>query len=76
MRLTVLGGCGAWPATVSACSGYLLENDGLRLLVDPGFATLPRLLQITDAESVDAVLWPQTDPLAAAAAPPRTATTA
>ena len=27
MRLTVLGGCGAWPAAGSACSGYLVEND-------------------------------------------------
>jgi hypothetical protein len=25
MRLTVLGGCGAWPAAGLACSGYLAE---------------------------------------------------
>jgi ribonuclease BN (tRNA processing enzyme) len=56
MRLTVLGGCGAWPAAGQACSGYLIEHDGFRLLVDPGYATLPRLLAILPAESVDAVL--------------------
>ena len=56
VRLTVLGGCGAWPAAGQACSGYLVEHDGFRLLIDPGYATLPRLLQSTDADDVDAVL--------------------
>ena len=46
MRLTVLGGCGAWPAAGQACSGYLLEQDGFRLLVDPGYAVVPRLLEL------------------------------
>ena len=55
MRLTVLGGCGAWPAAGQACSGYLVEHDGFRLLIDPGYATLPRLLQSIDADDVDAV---------------------
>ena len=56
MRLTVLGGCGAWPAAGLACSGYLVEHDGFRLLIDPGYATLPRLLALADAAEVDAVL--------------------
>ena len=56
MRMTVLGGCGAWPAAGQACSGYLIEADGFRLLVDPGYATLPRLLTHVDATEVDAVL--------------------
>jgi ribonuclease BN (tRNA processing enzyme) len=56
MRLTVLGGCGAWPAAGQACSGYLVEHAGFRLLVDPGYAVLPRLLQQAGAEDVDAVL--------------------
>ena len=34
MRLTVLGGCGAWPEAGQACSGYLVEQDGFRLLID------------------------------------------
>jgi ribonuclease BN (tRNA processing enzyme) len=55
MRLTVLGGCGAWPEAGRACSGYLIEQDGFRLLVDPGYATLPRLLEVSPAEQVDAV---------------------
>src|SRR5690242_18240896 len=56
MRMTVLGGCGAWPAAGRACSGYLPEEGGFRLLVDPGYATLPRLLRHVTAADVDAVL--------------------
>jgi ribonuclease BN (tRNA processing enzyme) len=56
MKLSVLGGCGAWPAAGQACSGYLVEHDGFQLLVDPGYATLPRLLELTAAQRIDAVL--------------------
>lgn len=56
MKLTVLGGAGAWPPAGGACSGYLIEHDRFRLLVDPGYATLPRLLGLIDADAVDAVL--------------------
>jgi len=56
MRLTVLGGCGGWPAAGLACSGYLVEHDGFRLLIDPGYAIVPRLLEVADAADVDAVL--------------------
>ncbi len=55
VRLTVLGGCGAWPAAGQACSGYLVEQDGFRLLVDLGFATVPRLLERVTANQIDAV---------------------
>jgi ribonuclease BN (tRNA processing enzyme) len=39
-----------------ACSGYLVEYDGFRVLIDPGYATLPRLLEYCDAASIGAVL--------------------
>ena len=39
MRLTVLGGCGAWPEAGQACSGFLVEHDGFRLVVDLGYAS-------------------------------------
>jgi ribonuclease BN (tRNA processing enzyme) len=55
VRITVLGGCGAWPAAGQACSGYVVEHDGYHLLIDPGYATLPRLLEHLDAADVDAV---------------------
>ena len=56
MRLTILGGCGAWPEPGGACSGYLLEHEGFRLLMDPGYATAPRLFELVPASDVDAVL--------------------
>ncbi|MGH3329190.1 MAG: MBL fold metallo-hydrolase [Streptomycetales bacterium] len=56
MRITVLGGCGSWPQAGQACSGYLVEQDGFRLLMDPGYATVPRLLERMCAARVDAVL--------------------
>jgi ribonuclease BN (tRNA processing enzyme) len=55
MRLTVLGACGAWPEAGQACSGYLVEHDGFRLLLDLGYATVPRLLELVDADQIDAV---------------------
>jgi ribonuclease BN (tRNA processing enzyme) len=55
VRLTVLGECGAWPEAGGACSGYLVEHDGFRLVVDLGYATMPRLLELCSADEVDAV---------------------
>jgi ribonuclease BN (tRNA processing enzyme) len=55
VRLTVLGGCGAWPRAGQACGGYLVEQDGFRLLLDPGYAIVPRLLELLPAHQVDAV---------------------
>lgn len=55
MKLTVLGRSGAWPAAGRACSGYLLESDGTRLVLDLGFGTLPRLLSLCEAQDVSAV---------------------
>jgi ribonuclease BN (tRNA processing enzyme) len=56
VRLTVFGGCGGFPAAGLACSGYLVEHDGFRLLIDPGYAIVPRLLAVADPADVDAVL--------------------
>jgi len=56
MNITVLGGGGAWPTGRQACSGYLAERDGFLLLIDPGYASLPRLLEHAAASAVDAVL--------------------
>lgn len=55
MRVTVLGACGAWPAAGQACSGFLVEHDDFRLLVDVGYAVVPRLLEHMPAERLDAV---------------------
>jgi ribonuclease BN (tRNA processing enzyme) len=56
MRFTVLGGCGAWPDAGQAFSGYLIEYDRFRLVLDLGYATMPRLLEHVAADGVDAVV--------------------
>ena len=58
-RLVVLGGCGAWPEAGRACSGFLLEYDGFRVVLDLGYGTLPALLSrlgSSIAEGLDAVV--------------------
>jgi ribonuclease BN (tRNA processing enzyme) len=58
-RLVVLGSCGAWPEPDSACSGYLLEHQGYRIVMDLGYETLSRLLALlgsTAADGIDAVI--------------------
>jgi ribonuclease BN (tRNA processing enzyme) len=55
MQVTVLGGGGAWPTPTRGCSGYLIEQSDFRLLLDPGYATLPQLLKYLPATAVDAV---------------------
>lgn len=55
MRITVLGGLGASPTARQGCSGYVLEDAGFRLLVDPGYATIQPLLDLMTAAAVDAV---------------------
>lgn len=58
-RLVVLGSCGAWPEAGRACSGYVLEHSGFRIVVDLGYGTLTRLLQQLGsslADGIDAVI--------------------
>src|SRR5262245_49413416 len=55
MRVTVLGGLGAFPTANGGCNAFLVERDGFRLLVDPGYATIQPLLSRVAAADVDAV---------------------
>ncbi|MFD8756981.1 MBL fold metallo-hydrolase [Kitasatospora sp. NPDC059577] len=55
-RLTVLGTSAAHPEAGRAASGFLLEYDGYRLVLDLGYATFPRLLGHTPATGPDAVV--------------------
>jgi ribonuclease BN (tRNA processing enzyme) len=55
-QVTVLGGCGAYPEPSRACSGFLVEWDGFRLVLDLGYATLPRLLRHCPDGAVDAIV--------------------
>jgi len=58
-RLVVLGSCGAWPEPGRACSGFFLEHEGTRVVLDLGYGTLPRLLSLLGssvATGLDAVI--------------------
>jgi ribonuclease BN (tRNA processing enzyme) len=55
VRLTVLGCAGTFPGPASPCSGYLLEQDGYRLLVDLGAGALGTLQRHIGLLDVDAV---------------------
>ena len=56
MRLTVLGKSPSWQDADGACSGYLVEEDGARLLLDCGNGVFAKLRAAIDYHAVDAVL--------------------
>jgi len=56
VRLTVVGCAGSFPAPGVACSSYLVEADGFRLVVDLGNGSLGELQRHVDLAAVDAVL--------------------
>jgi ribonuclease BN (tRNA processing enzyme) len=56
MRLTVLGCAGSFPGPESACSAYLVEADGFRLLVDFGPGSLSALQRYAGLHTIDAIL--------------------
>jgi ribonuclease BN (tRNA processing enzyme) len=56
MRLTVLGCAGSFPGPNSACSAYLVEADGFRLMMDFGTGSLSALQRYATLTSIDAIL--------------------
>ncbi len=55
MKLTVLGCAGTFPSAESSCSGYLVEHDGFRLVLDLGSGALGALQRHVGLFDVDAV---------------------
>lgn len=55
MRVQVIGGCGAFPASGQACSGYLVESDQFKLMLDPGYGVASHLPPSVGADDIDAV---------------------
>ena len=55
MRVTVLGKSPAWQDAGGACSGYLVEEDGVALLVDCGNGVFGKLREHMDYTDVVAV---------------------
>lgn len=56
MRLTVVGCAGSVPGPASACSCYLVEQDGYRLLLDLGTGAAGPVQQYAAAAEIDAVI--------------------
>jgi ribonuclease BN (tRNA processing enzyme) len=56
MKLTVLGCSGSTPGPDSAASGYLVESDGFRLVLDLGSGTFGALQRYVAPTAVDAVI--------------------
>jgi ribonuclease BN (tRNA processing enzyme) len=56
MRLTIVGCAGSAPGPDSACSCYLVEADGYRLLLDLGAGASGPLQRYVAPEDVDAVI--------------------
>lgn len=56
MKLTVVGCSGSFPSQDSACSSYLVEADGYRLLLDMGNGALGELQRHCGLYDLDAIV--------------------
>lgn len=57
MKITVLGNCGPYPRAGGACSGYLLEDEKFKILIDCGNGVMSRLLEkIGSLNDIDAII--------------------
>jgi len=56
MKLTVIGQWGGFPKVNEASSGYLLEHNQYKLLIDCGSAVLSKLQNFIQPEDLDAVI--------------------
>ncbi|WP_018921604.1 MBL fold metallo-hydrolase [Salsuginibacillus kocurii] len=56
MKLTVVGYWHGFPESKEATSGYLLEADGFRLLLDCGSGVISNLQRYTELNQLDAVV--------------------
>jgi ribonuclease BN (tRNA processing enzyme) len=56
MKLTILGCAGSFPGPESACSAYLVEAEGFRLLLDFGTGALSALQRYASLTDIDAIL--------------------
>jgi ribonuclease BN (tRNA processing enzyme) len=56
LRITVLGKSPSWQDAGGACSGYLIETDGTKVLLDCGNGVFGKLRERADYTEVDAVV--------------------
>ena len=51
MKLTILGCYGPYPSPQGACSSYLVEGGGVRILLDMGNGSLANLERLTEIDA-------------------------
>ena len=56
MRLTILGKSPSWQDAGGACSGYMIEEDGVCVVIDCGNGVFSKLRRFRDYTRVDAVV--------------------
>lgn len=56
MKITTIGWWGAYPGANGATSGYLLESEGVSVLIDCGSGVLAQLQNYIKLQSLDAVV--------------------
>jgi ribonuclease BN (tRNA processing enzyme) len=56
MKLTTIGFWGGYPKANEASTGYVIEQDGFKLLIDCGSAVLSKLQNYYQPEELDAVV--------------------
>jgi ribonuclease BN (tRNA processing enzyme) len=56
VKLTIVGSSGTFPGPASACSSYLVEHEGFRLLLDIGNGSLGALQQVCGVLGPDALV--------------------
>jgi hypothetical protein len=61
VRITVLGKSPSWQDVDGACSGYLVEEDGCRMLVDCGNGVFSKLRRFRESEGLTFPLLSDTE---------------
>ncbi|MGE5329696.1 MAG: MBL fold metallo-hydrolase [Deltaproteobacteria bacterium] len=56
MKLTVIGNCGPYPPKNGACSGYLLETEGAKILIECGSGVLSKLPNYCALEEITHII--------------------
>ena len=56
MKLTILGNNGPYPSAGGACSGYLFEEENIKILLDCGSGILSNLFRFTKFDELNAII--------------------
>ncbi|GAE46916.1 metal-dependent hydrolase [Mesobacillus boroniphilus JCM 21738] len=63
LKLTIVGFWGGYPKVNEASTGYLLEHEGFRLMIDFGSGVLAKLQNFVQPEELDALVLSHYHPI-------------